>query len=148
MDITETNTIFRHRLSVQTRFNDYDILGHLNNTVYLELADLGKTDYFPTAAPKLWNAGNVGMVVANVNADFHAPALPGEPLDVLTAVESIGNKSFILSQRIVCPAKNDQLKCSVRTIMVHIDVRSMHPAPVPECWISTLEDYESRRLRD
>ena len=27
---------FRHLTEVQTRFNDFDMLGHLNNSVYLQ----------------------------------------------------------------------------------------------------------------
>lgn len=148
MHIPEQTIPYRHRISVQTRFNDYDILGHLNNTVYPVLADIGKTDYFTKAAPQLWNAGKVGMVIASIHADFHHPALPEEPLDVLTAVESIGNKSFTLEQRIVCPTKGDQVKCVIRSIMVHIDTATLMPAQVPDLWISTLEAYEGRKLKD
>lgn len=137
---------FRHRLSVQTRFNDYDILGHLNNTVYLELADLGKTAYFTAAAPELWNTKKIGMVVASVHCDYCSPALPGEALDVLTAVESIGNKSFVLEQRIVCPAQTDKLKCSVRSVMVHVDPREMCSVEVPATWRKALETFEQRSL--
>lgn len=137
----------RHRLRVQTRFNDYDILGHLNNTVYPALADAGKTAYFCEAAPTLWNAGSIDMVMASIHCDFHEPALPGETLDVLTSTERIGNTSFTLCQRIVCPDNGDALKCTVRTVMVHIDIPSMTPSPVPQTWIDALETYEARRLR-
>ena len=36
---------FRHRQPVQIRFNDIDIFGHLNNSVYLQFMDLGKAEY-------------------------------------------------------------------------------------------------------
>ena len=42
----EITTPFRHSIPVQLRFNDIDILGHLNNSVYFTLFDLGKTRYF------------------------------------------------------------------------------------------------------
>lgn len=38
-----------HKLKVQLRFNDIDILGHLNNTVYFSLYDLGKARYMEDA---------------------------------------------------------------------------------------------------
>lgn len=138
---------FRHRLSVQTRFNDYDILGHLNNTVYPVLADIGKTAYFTEAAPDLWNDKKIGMVIASIKCDFHAPALPGESLDVLTAIDTIGTKSFVIEQRIVCPEQNDAVKCIISTVMVHIDIKTLTATDVPDAWIAALNAYEGRKLR-
>ncbi len=47
MDIPQPSHPFLHRTPAQTRFNDYDLLGHLNNNIYLVLADMGKAGYFP-----------------------------------------------------------------------------------------------------
>ena len=38
-------TSFRHTCDVQMRFNDLDLFGHINNTVYLQYMDLGKEQY-------------------------------------------------------------------------------------------------------
>ncbi len=51
MDIPQPSHPFLHRTPAQTRFNDYDLLGHLNNNIYLVLADMGKAGYFRDAAP-------------------------------------------------------------------------------------------------
>ena len=37
---------FHHSLEAQLRFNDVDIFGHINNSVYLQLLDLAKVRYF------------------------------------------------------------------------------------------------------
>ena len=37
---------FHHSIPVQIRFNDIDMLGHVNNTVYFSFFDLGKARYF------------------------------------------------------------------------------------------------------
>jgi len=37
---------FPHRIPVEIRFNDIDILGHVNNTVYFSFYDTGKAWYF------------------------------------------------------------------------------------------------------
>ena len=55
MDIPQPSHPFLHRTPAQTRFNDYDLLGHLNNNIYLVLADMGKAGYFRDAAPHLWD---------------------------------------------------------------------------------------------
>ena len=33
---------FRHSITVQLRFNDFDMLGHLNNSMYFSYFDIGK----------------------------------------------------------------------------------------------------------
>ena len=38
--------VYRNRLPIQLRFNDIDVIGHVNNTVYFNFYDLGKTAYF------------------------------------------------------------------------------------------------------
>ena len=45
MNIPEAKFEFHHRTPVQTRFNDVDMFGHLNNSVYMQFADLAKMHY-------------------------------------------------------------------------------------------------------
>ena len=37
---------FKCSTPLQLRFNDVDALGHVNNSVYFQFFDLGKTQYF------------------------------------------------------------------------------------------------------
>ena len=41
-----TLDLFHHRTPLQLRFNDVDVLGHVNNTVYFSFYDTGKAIYF------------------------------------------------------------------------------------------------------
>ena len=43
---------FRHHQPVQMRFTDIDMLGHLNNNVYLTFMDLAKVEYFAAVLPE------------------------------------------------------------------------------------------------
>ena len=45
-EIATVERPFRCHTAIQMRFNDIDMLGHLNNTSYFEMFDLGKNDYF------------------------------------------------------------------------------------------------------
>ena len=97
----EESPAFRHSIPVQMRFNDIDVLGHINNSVYFSYYDLGKTAYFTTIRKELLDWQRADVVVANVNCNFYAPVYFGEPISVTTRVESIHEKSFKLHQRIV-----------------------------------------------
>lgn len=35
---------FRYQTDLQIRFSDVDVLGHVNNTIYLSFYDTGKAD--------------------------------------------------------------------------------------------------------
>lgn len=66
---------FRHRVPLQLRFNDIDMLGHLNNSVYVSFMDLGKAAYFKTVMPTDIDWKRINVVVANINCDFFCSVL-------------------------------------------------------------------------
>ena len=41
----ERNNKFHNVVPLQIRFNDVDKFGHVNNTIYFQFYDSGKTDY-------------------------------------------------------------------------------------------------------
>ena len=48
LEKVESKPAFRHSIPVQMRFNDIDVLGHVNNSVFFTYYDLGKSAYFTT----------------------------------------------------------------------------------------------------
>ena len=89
-----TSPAFRHTLPLQLRFNDIDLLGHVNNSVYFSFYDLGKARYFETVKAQNIDWKKADVVVANVNADFLSPIYPGEPIAVQTCTVEIGNCQY------------------------------------------------------
>lgn len=136
-------TPFHHALQAQLRFNDIDIFGHVNNSVYLQLLDLAKVRYFEKVldGPVDWHSATV--VVVNINASFHSPAYFDEPLTVLTAVGDMSEHSFILEQRILNPDNGD-VKCTARTVMAGFDPATARGAAIPQLWVKSLLDFENR----
>ena len=67
---------FRHSLPIQMRFNDVDILGHINNSVYFGYFDLGKSAYFTTIKKGSLDWTKVDVVIANVNCNFSCSHFP------------------------------------------------------------------------
>lgn len=136
---------FYHAIGLQTRFSDYDMLGHLNNNVYLTFMDMAKARYFQAASPEPVDWKEAGVVVVNINCSFYAPSLYDEPLEALTAVTSIGNKSLTLEQRILNSATGET-KCVGVTIMAGFDPATMTSAPIPAVWVELIEKFEHRKL--
>ena len=63
---------FHHSIPVQIRFNDIDMLGHVNNTVYFSFFDLGKARYFEEVKKGHFDLSHIDIVVANINVNFLA----------------------------------------------------------------------------
>lgn len=137
---------FRHRLPVQIRFSDVDQYGHMNNSVYFSLYDLAKTAYLRDVFGTLvWD--QLGIVVANVNADFLAPVFFTDRLEIETAVTHLGHKSFTLVQRAIDRASG-LLKCQCRTVMVAYDTVAKVPVELPEDFKQTVCAYEGKTLEE
>lgn len=136
---------FRHEVPLQIRFNDIDLLGHLNNAVYIQFFDLGKSRYFQDVMPEGVDWRHINIVVANINCDFFAPTYITEPIAVLTTITHMGEKSFALEQRIV-NSDNSEVKCIAKTIMVGFDMTTGKSAPIDPKWVEALERYEQRKL--
>ena len=141
-----TSPAFRHTLPLQLRFNDIDLLGHVNNSVYFSFYDLGKARYFETVKAQNIDWKKADVVVANVNADFLSPIYPGEPIAVQTCTVEIGNRSFKLLQQIV-NTETGQIKGVCHTVMVGFDITAGRAAPISDEWKEALCRFEGKELR-
>ncbi len=136
---------FRHSMPLQTRFTDFDMLGHLNNNVYMAFMDMAKADYFTRVIGGSVDWRDPGVVVANTNVDYFAPVFPREPIEVVTTVTRLGQKSIHLDQRIL-DAETGETMCMATTVMVGFDITTGHSRPIDPQWIEALENYEQRPL--
>ncbi|MCI8997803.1 MAG: acyl-CoA thioesterase [Muribaculaceae bacterium] len=137
---------FRHRMPLQMRFNDIDMLGHLNNSIYLTFMDLAKTRYFEAVLGENLKWDRIGVVIVNINCNFCAPTFFNEEIEVETAVVAIGEKSLTIEQRVFSPSTG-QVKCDCRTIMSGFDMETNTSAPILPEWVKAFETYENRTLR-
>ena len=137
---------FRHTLPVQIRFNDVDQYGHMNNSSYFSLYDLAKTSYMRDVFGNK-DLHHMGIVVANINADFLAPVFFSDDLIIETTVIHLGHKSFTLLQRAINKASG-VLKCQCRTVMVGYDVATKEPVELPADFKQAVCDYEGKSLEE
>lgn len=135
-------SLFHHRSDLQLRFNDVDVLGHVNNTVYFSFYDTGKALYFTDVQgwPVDWR--HVDRVIANVNCAYIAPIHFGDDMEVLTRCKSVGTKSFTLEQ-VLRDKKTDQIKSFAETVMVAIDPVTQRAVELSENIRKAFADYES-----
>ena len=134
---------FKHTIPIQLRFNDFDALGHVNNSVYFSFYDLGKTDYFRNVIPEMTTDQHVGVVIANIQVNFLLPVYPQENVAVQTAVTEIGHKSFKLLQQLI-DLDTNEVKCICNTVMVGFDAQTKTTRKITKEWRKAINQYEGR----
>lgn len=87
-------------IPVQLRFNDVDIMGHVNNAVIMEFFDLGKSAYF-TAAGLPPEEGDFTVMVVHVEVDFQSQIRCRDTVHVVTHLDHFGTKSLTMFQQVV-----------------------------------------------
>lgn len=131
-------SIFRNRLPLQLRFNDVDVLGHVNNTVYMALYDTGKAAFMTETLGRKIEWNNVDTVVANIDCAFIAPIFFGENIEVLTTCVSVHDKSFKLLQ-MIREVNTGEVKSMCETVMVSFDRETQKAIPLSKEWRQKLD---------
>ena len=132
----------KHKIQAQIRFNDIDILGHLNNTVYFSLYDLGKARYMEDAGLKEPGAAVPCCVIADIHCSYFKPVHFGDDVFITTRCSEVGEKSFVLEQEMLGSDGEEFSRC--RTVMVYLDPHTGASAPVPEELRRKIADYENK----
>lgn len=134
---------FRHCVPLQIRFSDIDQFGHVNNSVYASMVDIGKIEYFMSVMRSL-ELGNLNIVVASVHFSFIEPTHMTDSIEVWTTTVGIGTHSFHLQQRIV-DRTTGHVKCVAESVMCAISCDGVS-APLPTEWVTALEQWEERPI--
>lgn len=114
-----------HRIRIQQRFGDTDMLGHLNNSAYLEYLEVGRLalndEYTALAGEGLM------AVLASLSIDFRREAFLGQDTEVLHLIERVGNTSFSYRFRILAAG---EVVADGRSVQVQ--VKDGRPAPLSD----------------
>lgn len=132
---------FKHRTDLQIRFSDVDVLGHVNNTVYMAFYDTGKAHFFTDIMHRPIRWERVETVIANVDVAFVSPIFFGENVAVYTKVKSISDRSFRLLQ-VIADTDTEQIKSACETVMVCFDSERQASIDMPAHWREALAGNE------
>lgn len=133
-------TTFKHATPLQLRFNDIDILGHVNNNSQLALFDVGKTEFYNALRGNLDDWSKVEAVIVNINCTFMRQVHFPDPIEVRTRVKTIGEKSFVL-QQIIRNTANGEICSFSESVMVSVDMETRESKPIPPNIIEELKKW-------
>ena len=89
---------FLHKTPIQIRFNDIDIMAHVNNSVYQNYFDLARIQYFEKVFETQMNWEEKALVLAKITIEYLNPIFLEEEIIVLSKVYKLGNKSLHMKQ--------------------------------------------------
>jgi acyl-CoA thioester hydrolase len=123
---------FVHRERV--RFRDVDAMGHVNNAVFATYVEQARIEYLRSLGV-LDGPLYMGMILARIELDFLAPALPEGEVEVGVRASRSGNKSFELEYEL---QQEGRLVARATTVLVAYDYEQARSVPLPESWRDVL----------
>ena len=110
-----------HRVRVQLRWRDMDMLGHLNQSVYHELLEEGRAALMTDIIRRTGGDHAHGaFVLAHVDLDYHAEVRKDHgTVEILVRLERVGNSSLTLHHEVRIP--DGTVAASGQTVIVAWD---------------------------
>jgi acyl-CoA thioester hydrolase len=126
-----------HRTEFPLRFNDTDMVGHVNNAVYSTIFEAARTAFF--VEHRLFGRGSgFSPVIVRVEIDYLREINWPGTVTIETAVHRIGAKSFHLRHR---ASVGDRLVSRATGVSAVIDTHARHAVPLHDAWKTVLERY-------
>lgn len=135
------NIEFNHSEKIQMRFNDIDVLGHVNNAVQITYFDFGKVRYFETLKKQIIDWSGSDLVMVHFEVDFKEPIFRQNSIVVKTKVYEIGNKSLKLVQ-ILQDTNTGHIKSVCKSVMCGFDTKTNKGLVISDEWRELIQKYE------
>jgi acyl-CoA thioester hydrolase len=119
---------FVHRERV--RFRDLDAMGHVNNAVFATYVEQARIEYLRSLGV-LEGPLYMGMILARLELDFVAPALPEGEIEIGVRPVRSGNKSFELEYAL---EQAGRTVARATTVLVAYDYEQAQSVPLPTSW--------------
>lgn len=133
-----------HTLPLQLRFNDIDMMGHVNNAVIMEFFDLGKSKYFADAGiPVTPDEGDFCVMVVHIEVDFHSQIRWGDQIAVTSYVSNWGNKSLRVKQQVINTVTG-QPCATCSTVMAGYSRSNAASAVIPDEVKERVQRYDAK----
>ncbi len=125
------------RTSIQIRFTDIDVFGHVNNDIYAELFDTARYTFIKDLLPDLDPKGR-SIVLVHLDTDFRKQILFTDRICVETWINKVGERSVGMGQRIV-NEEDGSVHAESSSVLSTYDAALQQSFPMPEKWRKALE---------
>jgi acyl-CoA thioester hydrolase len=85
---------------IQVRFRDCDMMGHVNNAVYLSYFEQARMHYFEELIGADWDYKKDGILLVKNEVEYLKPILLHDVPEIIVYLVEIGEKSFTLGYKV------------------------------------------------
>lgn len=121
---------------IQIRFNDIDMLGHVNNVMFGHYCDVARKDFFLNStnyAPDYFKDDKI-LILVHTEYDYMMSCFLTDTLFVETGIEKKGERSLHFVQEIV--DEKGTVRVRYRSVMSTFDKSTGKSFPLPHEWFS------------
>lgn len=130
-DIINQLDNFQFKTNIETRFVDFDMMGHVNNAAYFTYMEIARTKYWSSAIR--WDWKKTGVIIAKASLDYIEPVLLDDKIHMYVRTSRIGSSSFDLEYMLVKIKNGIEIVCSKgKTVCVAFDYQTKNSTPIPE----------------
>lgn len=130
---------FRFTRDIEVRFRDLDLLGHVNNAVYLTYLEVARTSYYEEVLDISFDEqDDVDFNLVNVEMDFLQPVEFDDTVEVGVRTVDVGGSSMSTEYRVEV---DGEAAAEASSVQVAVDGEG-RPKDVPGDWRESLSQYE------
>jgi acyl-CoA thioester hydrolase len=115
------------RITLQTRYSDYDPRGHVNNAVYFSYFEVGRMHAWMAVG----GGADADFILADAHIAYRSPAMLGDPLVLDVTTAEVRNKAWVWSYRVL-DARDERVVAEGTTTQVMYDYAVRRTIPVPD----------------
>ncbi len=133
-------SLFRFKTPVEMRWSDCDMLGHVNNAVYLTYSEQARSAY---CANLDWDWEEHGFILAKTEIQFKKPLLYTDKPFIYTRISRLGTKSFDMEAVIFVEKEGkEELVATIHSVLVMWHYKTNHTFPIPQAVKDRIMAYE------
>ena len=132
---------FFHQTPIQIRFNDVDVVGHVNNSVYQNYFDAARMRYFEKVFGHRLDWHKQILVLVKIEIEYQKPVNMYDEIKVLTKVHHLGNKSLHMIQHLTGSEPSD-VRSINKAVLSGFDYKQNASIPILEEWRDSIRKFE------
>lgn len=130
-DIVNQIDSFKYKTTIETRFADFDMMGHVNNATYFTFMEIARAKYWKQAVQ--WDWKKTGVVIAHASLEYIIPVFPDDKISMYVRTSRIGKSSFDLEYLLIKMKNGEEVVCSKgKTVCVAFDYRTKTSVAIPD----------------
>ncbi len=128
---------------IQVRFADLDVMGHVNNSVYLTYFEYARVYYFNQLLGTQWDWRTSGVLLVKNVVEYNRPVLLNDTPEIYLYLAHVGTKSFEFYYELKV---NDEICTTGSSVMVCFDSATQRSIEIPEQMLKALNLLDKKSV--